>query len=262
MCCGRVWSTSVPTTFADLHRRASDWFHGAGEPEAAVRHCADRGRRDAGRPTGSSWPSPRCSDSAVRRWCAGGWSSCRRTSPTNRPVLAVGFIGALMSSNEFDGVDGRLRTVERLLADPPADLVVVDQAEFARLPAAVETYRAALALVDGDLAGAGRSTPSPPSSVPVPRTTSPSRQRLPLVGTGVLDARRPGGCAPRLPGRLRPSGRGGTRRRRGRLRHHARRHRDDPRQARRRRADVRGRPRAGRSGVAPSRGESPTCTSG
>ncbi len=40
--------------------------------------------------------------------------------------------------------------MERLLADPPADQVVLEEAELARLPGAIETYRAALALVAGD----------------------------------------------------------------------------------------------------------------
>jgi LuxR family maltose regulon positive regulatory protein len=60
-----------------------------------------------------------------------------------------------MAGNEFDGIEQRLDEVERLLATtaagPDVDLVVLDRAELARLPAAVETYRAALALVGGDL---------------------------------------------------------------------------------------------------------------
>jgi len=44
--------------------------------------------------------------------------------------------------------------VERLLAEPPADQIVFAETELARLPGAVQTYRAALALVGGDLAGA------------------------------------------------------------------------------------------------------------
>jgi LuxR family maltose regulon positive regulatory protein len=70
-----------------------------------------------------------------------------------RPVLAIGFVGALMSLGEFDGVDARLRDVERLLernrADRP-EMVVVDEDEFRRLPAETQMYRAALALVRGD----------------------------------------------------------------------------------------------------------------
>jgi ATP/maltotriose-dependent transcriptional regulator MalT len=76
-----------------------------------------------------------------------------------RPVLAVGFIGTLMASGEFDGVEERLEDVERWLEPtgdrsgtwtPPAGMVVVDEGELPRLPGAIEMYRAALALVGGD----------------------------------------------------------------------------------------------------------------
>jgi LuxR family maltose regulon positive regulatory protein len=63
-----------------------------------------------------------------------------------RPVLAVGLIGTLMSSGEFEGVDARLREVERYL-----DENVAGEEEFRRLPGEIQLYRAALALVHGDL---------------------------------------------------------------------------------------------------------------
>ena len=83
-----------------------------------------------------------------------------------RPVLAIGFVGALMSMNEFETVAGRLDDVEQLLpairsrlgsgsagdigeAGHDDELVMLDDAELARVPAAVELYRAALALVHG-----------------------------------------------------------------------------------------------------------------
>jgi LuxR family maltose regulon positive regulatory protein len=132
-----------------LHRRASDWYHDVGEPEAAVRHAlavgdlvlaADRielaipallqDRREA----------------LLRRWARDLPADIVR----NRPVLAVGFIGGLMSSNDFDGVAPRLEYVDELLTVPVEDLVVADEAEFARLPAVVQTYHAALYLVRGE----------------------------------------------------------------------------------------------------------------
>ena len=59
-----------------------------------------------------------------------------------------------MASNEFDGVDRRLDHVEQLLTKPATDLVVVNRDELPRLPASVKMYRAALALIGGDPAGA------------------------------------------------------------------------------------------------------------
>ena len=68
----------------------------------------------------------------------------------NRPVLAIGLVGALMSSNEFDGIEERLQDIERQLALPADELVIVDRDELARVPASIEMYRAALALNSGD----------------------------------------------------------------------------------------------------------------
>ena len=64
----------------------------------------------------------------------------------NRPVLAIGLVGGLMSSNQFAGVTERLDDIERQLALPDDELVIVDRDELARVPAAIEMYRAALAL--------------------------------------------------------------------------------------------------------------------
>ena len=133
-----------------LHRRASAWYDQAGDPEAAVRHALASGD------TGSAADLVELAipamlrerrESVVRRWV----DQLPADVASDRPVLAVGFIGGLMSSNAFDGIDQRLRDVDRLLDTPVDGLIVLDQAEFSRLPAAVQTYRAALALVHGDL---------------------------------------------------------------------------------------------------------------
>jgi LuxR family transcriptional regulator, maltose regulon positive regulatory protein len=141
-----------PRDIAGLHLRASQWYADAGEPVPAVRHALASGDleraadlieraiigvlRERQETTARGWIDD-LPDDVVRR----------------RPVLAVGFIGALMSSGEPQTVAARLDDVERLLADPPADMVVLEEAELARLPGAVEMYRSALALVAGDVAG-------------------------------------------------------------------------------------------------------------
>jgi LuxR family maltose regulon positive regulatory protein len=78
-----------------------------------------------------------------------------------RPVLNVGFVGALVAGGEFEGVEARLREAEQWLdttagsrqrADGrPAEVVVVDDEGFRRLPGQIALYRAALALVRGDV---------------------------------------------------------------------------------------------------------------
>ena len=72
----------------------------------------------------------------------------------NRPVLALGFISALMAANDFSAVPLRLRALEQRRRTPETELVVADRAELNRLPAAIELYWAALALVDDDPARA------------------------------------------------------------------------------------------------------------
>jgi LuxR family maltose regulon positive regulatory protein len=142
-----------PGEVADLHRRACHWYAAAGETVPAVRHALAAGEVEhaADLVEGAVVALLRDRQEAtVRRWV----DDLPDEVVAVRPVLAVGFIGALMSGGEFASVEGRLDDVERLLAaasgDPSVELVVVDKAELARLPGAIEMYRAALALVRGD----------------------------------------------------------------------------------------------------------------
>ncbi len=141
-----------PDDVPDLHRRASDWYDDAGEPEPAVRHALAAGDVDlAAARAETAIPSllRERREAVVCRWV----EEFPAEIVHNRPVLAVGFVAALAESNRFEGLATRLDEAERLVSGPPADQVVVDQSDLARLPAAVALYRAALALVDGDLDG-------------------------------------------------------------------------------------------------------------
>ena len=138
-----------PDEVADLHRRASRWYDAAREPVAAVRHALAAG--DAGAAAAlveRALPDLQRNrqEATIRRWI----DAVPPEEVRVRPVLAVGFIGALMSGGEFEGVAQRLDDVERLLTSPSGDRVVLDQAELARLPSAIAMYRAALALIGGD----------------------------------------------------------------------------------------------------------------
>jgi ATP/maltotriose-dependent transcriptional regulator MalT len=72
--------------------------------------------------------------------------------------VAVAWV--LLSDGQFEGVDGRLLDAERWLdaaqrtgaGSPaaPAEMVVVNEEEYRRLPGTIETYRAALALARGE----------------------------------------------------------------------------------------------------------------
>jgi LuxR family maltose regulon positive regulatory protein len=137
---------------AELHSRASGWYDGAGETVPAVRHAlASRDVDRAADLAELAVPTLRRQrqEATLRRWLDDMPNDLVR----RRPVLAIGFVGALMASNELDGVEQRLHDVERLLAGPADAMVVVDRDELERLPGAIETYRAALALAAGDTSG-------------------------------------------------------------------------------------------------------------
>lgn len=138
-----------PNDVPELHRRAAGWYAEQGQTEAAVRHALagrdvdraadliERAFRRLGRER---------REDLLRRWAHELPAGVLR----DRPVLAIALIGGLMASNEFDGVELRLDHVEKLLARPASELVVAAPDELPRLPAAVEMYRAALALTGGD----------------------------------------------------------------------------------------------------------------
>src|SRR5207247_1919486 len=78
-----------------------------------------------------------------------------------RPVLSVGYAWALLADGELEAALARLRDAERwldttsdtseLALASSAEMVVVDEEEFLRLPASIAVYRAALAQALGDV---------------------------------------------------------------------------------------------------------------
>jgi LuxR family maltose regulon positive regulatory protein len=141
----------VPT----LHRCASDWFDRHDDPERAVSHALAAGDVErAADLVELALPGQRKKrrEAVIRRWA----DELPADVVADRPVLALGFIGAFSAANEFHGLQARLDDLERLLARPAADHIVVDRVEYERVPGVVPTYQAAMALVAGDLAGTVR----------------------------------------------------------------------------------------------------------
>ena len=153
-----------PALIPALHLRASRWYERADEPVPAVRHALAAGAVDvAADLVEAATPALRRTrqEATIRRWL----DDMPDEVVQRRPVLAIAFIGALMSSNEFGDVERRLLQVEAQLPDiaallagqqdpsarPGGHLVALDLSELARVPAAVELYWAGLALVSGDL---------------------------------------------------------------------------------------------------------------
>src|ERR1700722_2710757 len=154
-----------PGDVPDLHRRASAWHEQNGEPSEAIRHALAAGDFDrAADLVELAIPAMLRSrqEAAVLGWLELLPDEVVRV----RPVLSVGFAGALLAGGKFEGVEARLRDAERSLDRatgirqeshaPAAEMVVVDDAEFRRLPAEIELYRAAQALVRGDGPGTVR----------------------------------------------------------------------------------------------------------
>lgn len=151
-----------PEEVAELHRRASRWYDETDEPVPAVRHAVAAGdidravdlaelavpalQRDRQEATISAWLTA-IPDEVVQA----------------RPVLAFGFIAALMSTGQFTGVRERIHDLEQQLtasradgqvSEPAPGTVVVDRSQWDRLPAALELHRSALSLIHGDPAAA------------------------------------------------------------------------------------------------------------
>ena len=180
-----------PDRVAGLHRRASDWYDDAAEPEPAVRHALAAGD-DARAAELAELAIPELGrvrrEAVFRAWV----DAIPDTVLRNRPVLASGLVGALMSSNEFDGVEERLQDIERQLALPRDELVMVDREEFARIPASIEMYRAALALNTGDpvgtIAHAERTLALSPEDDDLPRAAASALSGLASWTMGDLEA--------------------------------------------------------------------------
>ncbi len=150
---------------AELHGRASRWYEHDGLPVPAIRHALAAGdqRRAAALMEAAIPDLLRLrQESIIREWIDTLTDDVVQT----RPVLAMGFVAALMSRNEFDTVSRRLDNLETLLAragdagvtgaGPVTGLVAQNEADLARLAGQAELYRAALALVAGDIEGTHR----------------------------------------------------------------------------------------------------------
>jgi LuxR family transcriptional regulator, maltose regulon positive regulatory protein len=149
-----------PDVVGGLHQRAGEWYERSGERAEAVHHALAGG--DAARAADLvelALPALQRGrqEATMRRWLEALPDEVIRV----RPVLSVGYAGALMVSGQTEGVEARLRDAERWLTappdrgqDPPAtEMVVADDAAFHRLPSAIAMYRAGQALLSGDVAG-------------------------------------------------------------------------------------------------------------
>jgi LuxR family maltose regulon positive regulatory protein len=149
-----------PTVASDLHRRASEWYAQNGERSEAIRHAL-AGRDFAHAADLVELAIPELSRSRQEVTLLGWLAALPDHVVEVRPVLSVGYAGAILLGGGTDGVETRLRDAERWLipatgaghgpAPPAEEMIVVDDGEFLRLPGMIEVYRAALALARGDV---------------------------------------------------------------------------------------------------------------
>ena len=191
MSCTRACWTSSPTTFLSCTGGRVRGYEQNGEPSEAIRHAlAAQDFERAADLVELAIPAMRRSrqEAAVLGWLELLPDEVVRV----RPVLSVGFAGALLAGGEFEGVEARLRDAERWLDAPAAEMVVVDDEEFRRLPAEIELYRAAQALVRGDGPGtvrhARRALELSPADEHLGRASAAALMGLAFWASGDLEA--------------------------------------------------------------------------
>ena len=151
-----------PDLVHELHTRASEWYERNGDRSEAIRHALDAEDFErAADLVELAIPALRQGRhyETLRRWLEALPDELIRV----RPVLSVGYAGALMIRGEVEGVEARLLDAERWLDTTTgvrqgpraasAEMVVVDEKEFGGLPSAIAMYRAGQALLLGDVAG-------------------------------------------------------------------------------------------------------------
>ncbi|MDQ4089307.1 MAG: LuxR C-terminal-related transcriptional regulator [Actinomycetota bacterium] len=141
-----------PGMVAILHRRASGWYEQHGDRSEAIEHALQgRHFERAAELIERAAPSMRRArqETTLRRWI----SEVPDDLFDARPVLLLAAVGARMASGDPTGAESLMRRVESSLdpTDPSATPIVYDEEEFRRLPAQVQIYRAALALLAGDI---------------------------------------------------------------------------------------------------------------
>jgi LuxR family maltose regulon positive regulatory protein len=149
-----------PEHAPELHRRASEWYEREGDWTEAISHAlAARDFDRTGELVERALPAIRMArqETMLRSWIEGLPDDVVR----RRPVLSVGFAGALLASGELGGVEGRLDDAERQVTSltgieagtsaHAAEIAFVDEGELRRVPGQIEMYRTALAQARGDV---------------------------------------------------------------------------------------------------------------
>jgi LuxR family transcriptional regulator, maltose regulon positive regulatory protein len=190
-----------PDRVPELHRRASIWYEQHGDRSEAIDHAL--AGEDFERATDLielAMPDLRRDrrEATLRSWLTVIPDELVRV----RPVLNIGFVGALVAGGELTGIEERLQDAERWLdtgtagrarsENPSGEMVVRDLDELPPLRGTIEMYRAALALVAGDRPGtvmhAKRAIDLSPEEDQLPRAGAAGLIGLASWGSGDLEA--------------------------------------------------------------------------
>lgn len=145
-----------PEQVPALHERASQWHEQNGLTADAIRHVlAAKNFKRAAELIEKAIPLMR--QSRQEPTLLGWFKSLPEEIFQDHPVLNINYAGTLLQNGQFDGVESRLREIEQWLATPEdirRQPIYVDEDDFQRLPSSVHMYRAAIALVKGDVTNA------------------------------------------------------------------------------------------------------------
>jgi LuxR family maltose regulon positive regulatory protein len=190
-----------PDDIPELHRRASIWYEQNDDRFEAIDHAlAAKDFERAADLIELAMPALRRDrrGATLRSWLKVIPDELLRV----RPVLNIGFVGALVSGGQLEGIEERLSDAEQWLdagtagsarsETPSGEMVVRDLEELPRLPGTIEMYRAALALVAGDRPGtvmhAKRAIDLSPEEDQLPRAGAAGLMGLAFWGSGDLEA--------------------------------------------------------------------------
>ncbi|HUP15758.1 MAG TPA: LuxR C-terminal-related transcriptional regulator [Acidimicrobiia bacterium] len=133
-----------------LHRRASHWYETHGDDRtAAIQHALDGGDAErAAELVELSIPALRRGrkEATLRQWL----EALPAELVATRPILGLGYVGALLAVGNVEGVERLLDDAEHALNQPSPDGGSANVDELARLPAGISLYRAALRRMAGD----------------------------------------------------------------------------------------------------------------
>ena len=137
-----------PNQIPDLHNRASQWYEENNLTSDAVRHAlAAQNLKRAADLIERAVPEMRRTRQEALLL---GWLHALPGDLfQNRPVLNIHRVWTLLATGKLEGIEKQLKDIEHWLEKPLSrqkEMIIVDQAEFHRLPELIAMYRAAYSM--------------------------------------------------------------------------------------------------------------------